>query len=297
MFASIKDALMPKQQPKQHFCSSNERHKHNLLLILAGYLFDKNCGLVVFPRELINIMITVFHPAIEFQMIKNCKWIQKPWGVRSGPAVGAWMSTNKLCNYQGNVTFRFEQNGKNTKNFWSCIGIAKDKIWTGPGYDWDKNSTFDFYYRMDIGAINGAMDHFPSISNHSSNATVLTIHLSPGKVKVVYCNKFDISQVTKNHAYSIPKEFYLLVDIYYPDTTCFVSDEYNLQVVHDITEESTFSPIKEVNSNEEPKIEPDPDHMTTLCIAFEWATSEQIGAALVRSNNNVEAAADYLLTL
>jgi hypothetical protein len=266
-----------------------DQHRSNVLLFILGYLYDKNCNFSIFPRELIDVILCIFLPTIEFQKIVNCSYyqidnIEGKNCVKSGPAVGGWMSTNLLRNYSGIVTFTFEQKGGNARNFWSCIGISKDQLWTGPGYDYDRNRQFSFYYRLDVGAVNGKMDTFPHVSNTKSSITTLTIKLSPKKLRILECDKFPMAEKHQHLEFEIPEEYYLMADIYYVDTICSIKEDWNWIPGR---ESVTFLPP--------PKIEPNSDSMSTLAIMFEDETHENIEQALIQSNNNLELAVDFLL--
>jgi hypothetical protein len=277
-------------------------HQRNILAFLGAYLYDKKCALQVFPKELIYVILQMILPCIEFKTVTNGRFIHSndPYQVLSGPAVGGWAATNKLHNFSGLVTFKFEQRGQNAKNFWSCIGISSKNVWTGPGYDWDKNQ-YEFYYRMDIGAVNGQIEHFPTINNRESPITTISLRLRPGKVKVIGCDKYTLDE-KKNREYEIPEEYYIMVDTYYVDTICVISDEYNMKSLNVPSDVPLFSPKYEDDDHYDDQYAVDPvvanpDHMTTLAIAFEWATETQIESALIAANNNVEAAADSLINL
>jgi len=235
-------------------------------LFFIGYRFDSGCTLKIFPPELINLIIDYF-PSIEFDNFTNsegilcqCKFapsskLFKQYNrVVSGPGVGGWASTKKLSNYNGPITFKFKQKGKDIRSFWSAIGLSsKTNVWEGPGFDFNHNFKCEFYYRMDQGTIHcealkkdkeipkgffdedilrdpitydliGERRDYPCIHNLNSSYTIITLMFKPGEVRLIKCNKFDISEIAvdKNIWYPIPKEFFLAVDIYYPDTYCTI---------------------------------------------------------------------------
>lgn len=215
-FQKVKDSFLGTSKKISNLLSVENRydygtHQRNILLFLGGYSFDDECVLKVFPKELIFVILQMILPCVEFKTVVNARYIHPndPYQIISGPSVGGWAATNKLRNFSGIVTFQFQQRGANARNFWSCIGISSKNVWTGPGYDWDRNQ-YEFYYRMDIGAVNGKQDKFPIINNRESSTTTISIRLRPGKVKVIACDKYTLDE-NRNCEYDIPEEYYIMV--------------------------------------------------------------------------------------
>lgn len=274
-------------------------YQSKVLLVLLGYQFDKECTFTVFPRELINLFLCLFMPTIEMATIANCSYItlsnstsmSEKTSVISGPSVGGWMATNQLRNYCGVVTFIFEQRGTNERNFWSCIGVSAEPQWTGPGYDYDRNRQFSFYYRLDIGAVDGVIDVFPHVNNSKSNITTITVALSPRKLKILECDKYEMSAKHQALEFTIPEEYYLLADFYYVDTICTIREEYNWKPGQTRANAIAYEPPKIAT----PKIVPNEEHLNSLAIMFEHIEVEVLENALIEANNNLEAAVNSLL--
>jgi hypothetical protein len=278
-------------------------YQSKVLLVLQGYQFDMECAFCVFPRELINLFLSLFMPTIEMATITNCSYIinklnsnantlgSEKTSVISGPLVGGWMATNLLRNYCGIVTFVFEQRGTNERNFWSCIGVSPEPVWTGPGYDYDRNRQFAFYYRLDIGAVDGVIDVFPHVNNTKSNITTITVALSPRKLKILECDKYEMTSKHAALEYAIPEEYYLLADFYYVDTICTIREEYNWKPGQTRANATTYEPPKIVVPNVVPNVE----HLNSLAIMFEHLEVEALEDALIATNNNLEAAVNMLL--